>query len=637
MRMLEIDSNSSYGIVEVRMSDAYTNAAEILWNGRTGANIFFRCNCTSTAFAPHKHGGEKGIHMRFQIDTYETVAHTSAKLTYSNETLAFTSSHSSLGSSSASILSPPNSTSSPNSIKFIKDDLDSNRSMGTPTPTAPPPPPTSNTSGKQWLEFAEAKHLSGSYCRIQLFRLKGAQRKLKTDRSKIDRLNPPDLRKRYQPSTKITLLNNCSYDWLYSLLPFVKQPSEPAPHTDPNTYSHYAPNTDFPINSNTSTTFSHPTNTVPFPQNPAYPSTNPNASIDFMHNMNQSQYVSHYSSLDMPSAPNEGHNALYLDNCYQHINQHMNQHSGATNSTQSNDYGYSRVKRTSSFSSNYQNFAKPSKMQKTGAVGSPQLYPSTYNTMSSVASSSSSASSSSCTSSPTSPTSPMIHLQPQQSQLESSPLPYDCSNKYVQEWLVQNRFFNLLGVFSNYTSNDVLRLSKEDMVSLCGGADGIRCYNMAHNVQIKPKLTVYVAFGDQSFFWAIFLSDSNSSSLLAKVLSVFAAFVRGSKSAEEKVEGDDEVKSRASVAQLVGLHEKILSGSFEYELFLKVKGALVKATDEVLNNFDDQSKFFIDFDILDQQADLAKTCSLPSKLNSLASNLPKTRPPLLRVMLVPLD
>ena len=54
-----------------RLSEGFTNAAEVLWYGKTGASLFFRCNCTSTAFAPHKHGGEKGIHMRFQIDTFE--------------------------------------------------------------------------------------------------------------------------------------------------------------------------------------------------------------------------------------------------------------------------------------------------------------------------------------------------------------------------------------------------------------------------------------------------------------------------------------------------------------------------------------------------------------------------------------
>lgn len=79
--MLEIEANpnvpggtaTTTTTAEVRHSPHYINAAEVIWNGRTGANVTFRCNCTSTAFAPHKHGGEKGIHMRLQIDTYEVV------------------------------------------------------------------------------------------------------------------------------------------------------------------------------------------------------------------------------------------------------------------------------------------------------------------------------------------------------------------------------------------------------------------------------------------------------------------------------------------------------------------------------------------------------------------------------------
>ena len=76
------------------------------------------------------------------------------------------------------------------------------------SPTATPLADYSN-----WL------HACSSYCRIQLFRLKGAQRKLKTDRSKIEKLNPADLRRRYQPSSKITLLYNGPFDSLYSMMP----------------------------------------------------------------------------------------------------------------------------------------------------------------------------------------------------------------------------------------------------------------------------------------------------------------------------------------------------------------------------------------------------------------------------------
>ena len=135
MRMLEIDSNSSYGTVDVRLSDMYTNAAEIIWSGNTGASIFFRCNCTSTAFAPHKHGGEKGIHMRFQIDTFElNTSNNTASLyqkNHGNPNLTVNCNQTDMqqSSSSSSILSPPNSTSSPvQAHKFsVKEDLDHTR------------------------------------------------------------------------------------------------------------------------------------------------------------------------------------------------------------------------------------------------------------------------------------------------------------------------------------------------------------------------------------------------------------------------------------------------------------------------------------------------------------------------------
>lgn len=79
--MLEIEKTpSSSGAIELHQSPLYINAVEVLWNARTGANVTIRCNCTSTAFAPHKHGGEKGIHMRLQIDTYEIVSSMSRML-----------------------------------------------------------------------------------------------------------------------------------------------------------------------------------------------------------------------------------------------------------------------------------------------------------------------------------------------------------------------------------------------------------------------------------------------------------------------------------------------------------------------------------------------------------------------------
>ena len=114
--MLEIDGASSFGTLDIRLSDMFTNAAEVVWNGKTGASLFFRCNCTSTAFAPNKHGGEKGIHMRFQVDTYELVTNNNTmKYSFSNLLINNNNNnnyyhHSNLSPSNSSLLSSSSSS-----------------------------------------------------------------------------------------------------------------------------------------------------------------------------------------------------------------------------------------------------------------------------------------------------------------------------------------------------------------------------------------------------------------------------------------------------------------------------------------------------------------------------------------------
>lgn len=115
--MLEVESSSnpSVGPIDVHQSSLYINAAEVMWNGKTGAQVAFRCNCTSTAFAPHKHGGEKGIHMRLQIDTYQVdnAAIEQSRLRHSPK--------SELASSTSSSSEPDNESNSISSIKNTKE------------------------------------------------------------------------------------------------------------------------------------------------------------------------------------------------------------------------------------------------------------------------------------------------------------------------------------------------------------------------------------------------------------------------------------------------------------------------------------------------------------------------------------
>jgi hypothetical protein len=768
--MLEIDSSSSYGIVEIRLSDFYTNVVEVMWNGKTGANIFFRCNCTSTAFAPHKHGGEKGIHLRFQIDTYE----------YSNVNAA-NSTANNAGSSMTT-----------NSL-ILKHDLES---MSTAKSTTGSSNSISTPIDRSYLNW---KHASSSYCRIQLFRLKGAQRKLKTDRNKIERLNPIDLRKRYQQSNKLTLLCNCVFDPLYSLSPL---------NTRSGAYHRLNTNSNFSSsnsnlnmmngyhNSNHIAQYSNLLNNEPsansagvgacvidsncmdsyltnsslgpsgvfsYVSTAAYSPmmTPPQAPLsnDYMPQSTHTVASNYHLDASLPSE-----HQFYLDQSYStldiqqqpkndsvQLNHELtaNEHHLGPHAIQNSQVNYSdseplyqRLKRKASMSSlnglnqtsttsnyyignqanngniqsggilqqnTYHSNAFRNKIQRTSnyQYNSPTVLG--YASCPSSSSSSISTSSSSAPSSPSSPNfssslkqsfpitssqSQQIHqelktenilvdaLQSNQETIQANtPLPHDSNNKVVQEWLLANRFGHLLQLFTNYTSNDLLRLSKEDLINLCGAPDGIRCFNIAHNIRIRPKLTIFIRFLNQSYYSAIFLADWQSKFLIDKIFSLYSAYINSTSSISTncsmkinckqsdhensklencvasnsnnltecepngptnsgiRINNNTYNEQESSIGQAnskqttvdsvsfdhLSLFEHLKSSSYDYELFLKIKGILVKTTDEVLNNLQDQSKFLVEFE-LPSSSKLSSTSAKTSVTYSQNTEQTETKP-----------
>nr|XP_023659621.1 upstream-binding protein 1 isoform X4 [Paramormyrops kingsleyae] len=63
----------------------------------------------------------------------------------------------------------------------------------------------------------------------------------------------------------------------------------------------------------------------------------------------------------------------------------------------------------------------------------------------------------------------------------------------VQQWLQKNRFATYTRVFSNFSGSDLLKLTREDLVQICGAADGIRLFNALKSRSVRPRLTVYVS------------------------------------------------------------------------------------------------------------------------------------------------
>ncbi|EDL08945.1 mCG14775, isoform CRA_d [Mus musculus] len=114
----------------------------------------------------------------------------------------------------------------------------------------------------------------------------------------------------------------------------------------------------------------------------------------------------------------------------------------------------------------------------------------------------------------------------------------------TQQWLLKNRFSSYTRLFSNFSGADLLKLTKEDLVQICGAADGIRLYNSLKSRSVRPRLTIYVCQeqpsstalqgqpqaagsggesggGTPSVYHAIYLEEMVASEVARKLASVF--------------------------------------------------------------------------------------------------------------------
>lgn len=71
-RIIEVDLPLSYGLCHVSqpLNPNFLNTVELLWDPMKEVGVYIKVNCISTEFTPKKHGGEKGVPFRLQIETY---------------------------------------------------------------------------------------------------------------------------------------------------------------------------------------------------------------------------------------------------------------------------------------------------------------------------------------------------------------------------------------------------------------------------------------------------------------------------------------------------------------------------------------------------------------------------------------
>jgi len=134
----------------------------------------------------------------------------------------------------------------------------------------------------------------------------------------------------------------------------------------------------------------------------------------------------------------------------------------------------------------------------------------------------------------------------------------NASVETVTQWLSRNRYSSLLGNFRNYNGRDLLRLSREDVISMCGLSDGIRLYNDLHMAPVAPRTTFYVALKDSNKYDALFLEELTVAELVKRF------------------------------AQCVGLNVDLFGGVFKRVS----QGFLVRVTNEVVQYTDPESVFY---------------------------------------------
>uniref|UniRef100_A0A8C9T533 Transcription factor CP2-like 1 n=1 Tax=Scleropages formosus TaxID=113540 RepID=A0A8C9T533_SCLFO len=154
-RILDLDVPLSVGIVEPQVPPMQLNTVEFLWDPNKCASAFVQVNCISTEFTPRKHGGEKGVPFRIQIDTF------------------------------------------------------------------------AQNENKEYME-----HIHSASCQVKVFKPKGADRKLKTDREKIEKRSFQE-KEKYQPSYETTVLRECS--------PWPDAPSMNSSSSTPSPVYHSSP------------------------------------------------------------------------------------------------------------------------------------------------------------------------------------------------------------------------------------------------------------------------------------------------------------------------------------------------------------------------------------------------------------
>ncbi|XP_033733292.1 transcription factor CP2-like [Pecten maximus] len=374
-RIMDIDIPLSYGLMEVNLDSidgghsagglmdpsqntARLNGAEVVWDPTKEAGVYIRVNCISTEFTAKKHGGEKGVPFRVQVETY------------------------------------------------AKGD--------------------------------DNKLLHCASCQVKVFKPKGADRKHKRDREKMEKMSEIE-KEKFQPSYECTVLTEVPVEQVLASTATIGVKS-------PSTFSSLA------------------------------------------------QSFSELSATRSPSVTVIGHSPLRT--------------AGPSSVTSTPNH--------------------------TGDNSGEGLALISHNRNSSDS--------------------------PIDTSLSPGALSAEATANQVTAWLQANRFFNYSRVFQNFSGADILRLSREDLIQICGIVDGIRLNNALQDKAVRPRLTIFVCQESDSVYHALYMESLSSHELTCKLAALYS--VGPEQIAELYCQGPSEI--------------------------------YILVTDEVVGNLVDQSRFCVE-------------------------------------------
>jgi len=115
---------------------------------------------------------------------------------------------------------------------------------------------------------------------------------------------------------------------------------------------------------------------------------------------------------------------------------------------------------------------------------------------------------------------PLPSVPPGDSKSWKIMLPASAGAETTSGWLAYNRYNQHVKTFTSYDARDLLRLSKEDLVSMIGLVDGIRLFNDLHMKPVAPRLTIYLAQKGESLFHAAMLQEVSVQELINNIANI---------------------------------------------------------------------------------------------------------------------